>query len=73
MSRENVEVMKKTGVPLQGVDVAPFIRALLEGDAEAIPTDVADSFAAALDIYDADFEIDTSGVDMPGFGVLSRA
>jgi ketosteroid isomerase-like protein len=70
MPRENVEIMRQTGAPLQGVDVAPFIRALLEGNAKAIPPDVADSFAAALDIYDPDFEIDTSGVDMPGFGVL---
>ena len=58
------------GLPLQGVNVAPFIRAALEENAEAIPPDVADAFAAALDIYDADFEIDTSRVDMPGFGVL---
>jgi hypothetical protein len=70
MSQENVETMRQTGASLQGVDVAPFIRALLDGNTEAIPPEVADGFAALLAIYDPDFEIDTSRVDMPGFGVL---
>jgi ketosteroid isomerase-like protein len=70
MSQENLHLMRQTGAPLQGIDVAPFIRAALEGNAEAIPPDVADRFAAALDIYDPDFEIDASRVDMPGFGVF---
>ena len=50
--------------------MAPFIRAGLEGDPAAIPLDVANSLGAALDIYDPDFEIDASRVDMPGFGIF---
>jgi ketosteroid isomerase-like protein len=70
MSQENLQLMRQIGAPLQGIDVAPFIRAGLEGDSAAIPPDVANSLRAALDIYDPDFEIDASRVDMPGFGVF---
>jgi ketosteroid isomerase-like protein len=70
MSQENLQLMRQIGAPLQGIDVAPFIRAGLEGDSAAIPPDVANSLGAALDIYDADFEVDASRVDMPGFGVF---
>jgi ketosteroid isomerase-like protein len=70
MSQENLQLVRQIGAPLQGIDVAPFIRAGLEGDAAAIPPDVANSLGVALDIYDPDFEIDASRVDMPGFGVF---
>ena len=70
MSQENLQLVRQIGAPLQGIDVAPFIRAGLEGDAAAIPPDVANSLGAALEIYDPDFEIDASRVDMPGFGVF---
>jgi ketosteroid isomerase-like protein len=70
MSQENLQLMRQTGAPLQGIDVASFIRALLEGDFAAIPPDVANALGAALNIYAPDFEIDASRVDMPGFGVF---
>ena len=62
--------MRQTGTPLQGIDVAPFIRGLLEEDFAAIPPDVANALGAALTIYAPDFEIDASRVDMPGFGIF---
>jgi hypothetical protein len=70
MSQDNLQLMRQIGIPLQGIDVAPFIRAGLEGDPTAIPPDVANSLGAALTIYDPDFEIDASRVDMPGFGIF---
>jgi ketosteroid isomerase-like protein len=70
MSQENLQLMRQTGAPLQGIDVAPFIRALLEGDFAAVPPDVASALGAALTIYAPDFEINASRVDMPGFGVF---
>jgi ketosteroid isomerase-like protein len=70
MSQENVEVVRRTNEPLQGVDVAPSIRAALEGNTGAIPPQVAAGFAAWLNLFDPDVEIDTSRVDMPGFGLL---
>ena len=70
MSQENVELVRRTNEPLQGVDVAPSIRAALAGNPEAISPQVAAGFAAWLDLFDSDIEVDTSGVDMPGFGVF---
>jgi ketosteroid isomerase-like protein len=70
MSQENVEIVRVAGLPLQGVDMAPFIRASLEGDTGAIPSEVAAGIAAWVDMLDRDLEIDTSRVDMPGFDVL---
>jgi ketosteroid isomerase-like protein len=70
MSQENVEIVRRTNEALQGVDVAPFIRAALEGNTDAVPPDVAAAFIAWLNLFDPEVEIDTSGVDMPGFGVF---
>jgi ketosteroid isomerase-like protein len=70
MSQENVELVRRTNDPLQGVDVAPSIRAALAGNTDAIAPQVAAGFAAWLNLFDADIEIDTSRVDMPGFGVF---
>jgi hypothetical protein len=66
MSQENVEIVRAAGLPLQGVDMAPFIRASLEGNTGAIPAEVAAGIAAWVDMLDRDLEIDTSRVDMPG-------
>jgi ketosteroid isomerase-like protein len=65
-----VELVRRTNEPLQGVDVAPSIRAALAGNTDAIPPQVAAGFAAWLNLFDSDVEIDTSRVDMPGFGVF---
>jgi ketosteroid isomerase-like protein len=65
-----VELVHRTSEPLQGVDVAPSIRAALAGNMEAISPQVAAGFAGWLNLFDSDIEIDTSGVDMPGFGVF---
>ena len=70
MSQENVETVRRTNEPLQGVDVAPAIRAALAGNMAAIPPEVAAAFAAWLNLFDPDVEIDTSRVEMPGFGVF---
>ncbi len=69
MSQENLQLMRQINAPLNGINVAPFIRAGLAGNWTDIPLDVANSLGATLDIYDADFEVDFSRVDMPGFGV----
>ncbi len=69
MSQENLQLMRQIGVPLQGIDVAPFIRAALAGDLTRIPPDVGKSLGALLAIYDSDFEVNFARVDMPGFGV----
>jgi ketosteroid isomerase-like protein len=73
MSQENVELVRRANEPLQGVDVAPFIRAGLAGNLDAIPPEVVAAFVAWLELFDPDVEIDTSGVDMPGFGVFRGA
>ena len=70
MSQANVELVRRTNEPLQGVDVAPSIRAALAGNSDAISPQVAAGFAAWLDLFDPDIEVDTSRVDMPGFGVF---
>jgi len=70
MSQSNVELVRRTNEPLQGVDVAPSIRAALAGNLDAISPQVAAGFAAWLDLFDPDIEVDTSRVDMPGFGVF---
>ena len=62
--------LRRANEPLQGVDVAPSIRAGLAGNADAIPPQVAAAFAAWMNLFDPDVEIDTSRVDMPGFGVF---
>ena len=69
MSEENVELVRRTNDPLQGVDVAPSIRAALAGNTTPSRLQVR-GFAAWLNLFDADIEIDTSRVDMPGFGVF---
>jgi ketosteroid isomerase-like protein len=69
MSQENLQLMRQIGVPLQGIDVAPFIRAALAGDLARIPPDVGKSLGASLAIYDSDFEVNFARVDMPGFGI----
>ena len=70
MSQENMELVRRANEPLQGVDVAPSIRAVLAGNTDAISPQVAAGFAAWLNLFDSDIEIDTSRVDMPGFGVF---
>jgi ketosteroid isomerase-like protein len=70
MSQENVELVRRANEPLQGVDVAPFIRAGLAGNLDAIPPEVVAAFVAWLELFDPDVEIDTSRVNMPGFGVF---
>jgi ketosteroid isomerase-like protein len=70
MSQENLEAVRRANEPLQGVDVAPFLRAGLAGDREAVPPQVAAAFVAWLDLFDPEVEVDTSRVDMPGFGVF---
>jgi ketosteroid isomerase-like protein len=70
MSQENVEMLRRANEPLQGVDVAPIIRAGLAGNADAIPPHLAAALAAYVTLFDPDVEIDTSRVDMPGFGVF---
>jgi ketosteroid isomerase-like protein len=66
----NREVLKGLNAGTQGVDVGPFIRAALTGDTSAMSPQIAADFAAYLGLLDPEVEIDTSGVDMPGFGVL---
>ena len=63
-------MLRQANEPLQGVDVAPAIRAGLAGDADAIPPDLAGALAAWMTLFHPDVEIDTSRVDMPGFGVF---
>jgi ketosteroid isomerase-like protein len=70
MSQEDMARMRRANRDLQGVDVAEYIRAALAGRTDAIPTEVADGFRALMEMLDPAIEIDTSGVDMPGFGVL---
>ena len=70
MSQENLELVRRTNEALQGVDVAPSIRAAFAGNTDAVPPEVATAFAAWLNLFDPEVEIDTSRVDMPGFGVF---
>jgi hypothetical protein len=70
MSQENVELVRRTNEALQGVDLAPSIRAALAGNTDAIPLKVAAAFVAWMNLFDPEVEIDTSRVDMPGFGVF---
>jgi ketosteroid isomerase-like protein len=67
---EKLETLRRVIGALQDVDVAPFVRAALTGDTAAMPPEAAEFLAAWLDMLDPDIEIDTTGVEMPGFGVL---
>jgi ketosteroid isomerase-like protein len=70
MSQENVEVARRANAALQGIDLAPLVRATLVGDTSAISPELVAAQAALVSRYDPSVEIDTSGLDMPGFGVL---
>ena len=70
MSQENVEIVRRANEALQGVDVAPSIRAALVGNRDALSPEVAAAFLAWMNLFDPDVEIDTSRVNMPGFGVF---
>jgi ketosteroid isomerase-like protein len=70
MSQENVEKLRRANEPLQGVDVAPVIRAGLAGNVDAIPPQLATALADWMTLFDPEVEIDTSRVNMPGFGVF---
>jgi ketosteroid isomerase-like protein len=70
VSAENLELLRRANEALQGVDVAPAIRAALEGDRDALQPEVAEAFLAWMNLFDPDVEIDTSRVNMPGFGVF---
>jgi ketosteroid isomerase-like protein len=70
VSAENLELLRRANEALQGVDVAPAIRAALVGNREAIQPEVAAAFLAWMNLFDPDVEIDTSRVNMPGFGVF---
>ena len=70
MSQENVEIVRRTNEALQGVDVAPAIRAAFEGNTDAVAPEVAAAFVAWLNLFDPEVEIDTSGVNMAGSGVF---
>ena len=70
MSQENVELVRRANEALQGIDVAPSIRAAFTGNTDAVPPEVAAAFVAWLNLFDPEVEIDTSRVDMPGFGVF---
>ena len=50
--------------------MGPGVRATLAGDTKTISQELVDAQAALLDQYDPNVEIDTSGLDMPGFGVF---
>jgi len=74
MSQENVgasncEVLQRLLSGLQGVDVAPLIRAAAAGDISTIAPQLVAEQVALLELHDPDLEIDMSGLDMPGFGV----
>jgi ketosteroid isomerase-like protein len=66
----NLDAVQRNVSNSQGVDVAPVIRALLAGDTNAIPPQLAADWAAWVDMLDPDIEIDMSGADMPDLGVL---
>jgi ketosteroid isomerase-like protein len=70
VSEENLELLRRANEALQGVDVAPAIRAALVGNRDAIQPEVATAFLAWMNLFDPDVEIDTSRVNMPGFGVF---
>jgi ketosteroid isomerase-like protein len=70
VSAENLELLRRANEALQGVDVAPAIRAALAGNRDAIEPEVAAAFLAWMNLFDPDVEIDTSRVNMPGFGVF---
>ena len=70
MSQENVEIARGANAALQGIDLAPLVRATLVGDRSTISPELVDAQAALVSRYDPNVEIDTSGLDMPGFGVL---
>jgi ketosteroid isomerase-like protein len=70
MSQENLEIARRANAALQGIDLAPLVRASLAGDMSTIPPELVEAQAALLGRYDPSVEIDTSGLDMPGFGVL---
>ena len=66
----NLELLQRVSRPTHGVDVAPPIRAALAGDTSAIAPELAAGIRAWVDLFDPEVEIDTTGVDMPGFGLL---
>src|SRR4030095_12671657 len=70
MSEENLELLRRATEALQGVDLAPAIRAALVGNRDAIQPEVAAAFLAWMNLFDPDVEIDTTRVNMPGFGVF---
>ena len=70
MSQENVEIARGANTALQGIDLAPLVRATLAGDTSAISPELVEAQAALVRRYDPNVEIVTSGLDMPGFGVL---
>jgi ketosteroid isomerase-like protein len=70
VERSNREVLESFFAALDGVDVVTGLRAGLTGDPSSMPANAAGDFAAYLDLYDPNVEIDTSGLDMPDVGVL---
>jgi ketosteroid isomerase-like protein len=70
VERSNREALEHVLAPTQRIDVANYIRASLANDVESIPPDVAASLVAWTELFDPEVEMDTSGVDMPGFGEL---
>jgi hypothetical protein len=66
----NLELLQRVSRSTEGVDVAPLIRAALAGDTGGIRPELVAGLSAGLDLLDPEVEIDTTGVNMPDFGVL---
>jgi ketosteroid isomerase-like protein len=70
LEASNCEVLQRLNSGLEGVDVAPPIRAAVAGDMSTVAPQLVAELVALSELFDPDLEIDTSGLDMPGFGVL---
>jgi ketosteroid isomerase-like protein len=64
VERSNLESVQRIFGSSQGVDVAPFFRAVVTGDTKAVPPQAVAEFDAFLDLFDPTAEIDTYGMGM---------
>jgi SnoaL-like protein len=70
MSKENIEIARHANAGLQGVDVVPLVRGTLAGDTSAVSPQLVDALTVLLGPLDPNIKIDTSDLELPGFGVL---
>ena len=70
MEGSNLAILQRLFAGTEGVDVVPGLRAALRGETHGRATAAAARFAAWLEVFDSDVQIDVSAVEIPDIGVL---